>query len=55
MMVLGRPVLYVTSTERLAAPKDLQQGDVLAAIPLDMAFSQAKQGGNASMEVRQLA
>jgi hypothetical protein len=34
------------------AAEPIEQGDLLAAIPLDMAFSQVKHGGNSSMEVR---
>jgi hypothetical protein len=41
-----------TSAGRLLlAADDVQRGDLLAAIPLDMSYSQVKHGGNASMEV----
>jgi hypothetical protein len=44
-----------TSAGRLLlAAQDVHRGDLLAAIPLDMAFSQVIHGGNASMEVRLL-
>jgi hypothetical protein len=36
----------------LLAAEAIERGDLLAAIPLDMAFSQVTHGGNASMKVR---
>jgi hypothetical protein len=42
-----------TSAGRLVlAAEPIERGDLLAAIPLDMAFSQVTHGGNSSMEVR---
>jgi hypothetical protein len=41
-----------TSAGRLLlAAEEIERGNLLAAIPLDMAFSQVAHGGNASMEV----
>jgi hypothetical protein len=45
-----------TSAGRLLmAAEVIERGDLLAAIPLDMAFSQVTHGGNSSMEVRAIS